>query len=114
MGRTPHSIGVNAQPFLYLERPYFHIHPISEKGNLQSQDTADDFMRAFGTLGLTMLAIFPWEPETEGYGAAANPHYHQFVTRLYRAVAILHQTGRLELVTVVNGVFVFRILNPTP
>ena len=108
------GIGVNVQPFLYLERPYLHIHPISEKGNLQSQETADDFMRVFGTLGLTMLAIFPWEPETEGYGAAANPHYHQFVTRLYRAVAILHQTGRLELVTVVNGVFVFRILNPAP
>jgi len=108
------GIGVNVQPFLYLDRPYFHIHPISEKGNLQSQDTPDDFMRVFGALGLTVLAIFPWDPETEGYGAAANPHYHQFVTRLYRAVAILQRTGRLELVTVVNGVFVFRIPNPAP
>jgi hypothetical protein len=82
--------------------------------NLQSQETPDDFMRVFRALGLTMLAIFPWDPETEGYGAAANPHYHEFVTRLYRAVVILQRTGRLELVTVVNGVFVFRILNPAP
>jgi hypothetical protein len=106
------GIGVNVQPFLYLDRPYFHIHPISEKGNLQSQATPDDFMHAFGALGLTMLAIFPWDPETEGYGSAANPHYHEFVTRLYRAVASLHRRGSLELVTVVDGVFVFRILNP--
>jgi hypothetical protein len=68
-------------------------------------------MRVFGTLGLALLAIFPWDPETGGYGAVANPHYYQFVTRLYRAVAILQRTGRLELVTVVNRVFVFRILN---
>jgi hypothetical protein len=111
------GIGVNVQPFLYMDRPYFHIHPISEKGNLQAQETPEDFVRVFGALGLTTLAIFPWDPETEGYGAAANPHYHQFVTRLYQAVAILQRTGRLKLVTVVNGVSVFRIpkssaLNP--
>jgi hypothetical protein len=106
------GIGVNVQPFLYLERPYFHIHPISEKGNLQSQISPGDFMRAFRGLGLTMLAIFPWNPEAEGYGAAANPHYHQFVTRLYRAVDSQDGTGSLELLAVVDGVFIFRIVNP--
>jgi hypothetical protein len=107
------GIGVNVQPFLYLDRPYFHIHPISEKGDLQSQSTPDDFMRAFRGLDLTMLAIFPWKPETEGYDAAANPHYHLFVARLYRAIASLHESGRLELVAVVDGVWMFRLANPT-
>jgi hypothetical protein len=106
------GIGVNVQPFLYLDRPYFHIHPISEKGNLQSCVTSDDFLRAFGGLGLTMLAIFPWKPESEGYDAAANPHYHEFVTRLYRAVANLAATGSLQLVAVVDGVSMYRIVNP--
>ena len=106
------GVGVNVQPFLYLERPYFHIHPISEKGNLQSRVTPDDFMQAFRGLGLTMLAIFPWNPEAEGYGAAANPHYHEFVKRLYRAIASLNGTGSLELLAVVDGVFMFRIVNP--
>lgn len=106
------GIGVDVQPFLYLDRPYFHIHPISEKGNLQSQSTPEDFMRAFTGLGLTMLAIFPWNPESAGYGAADNPRYHEFVTRLYRAVASLHETGRLELVAVVDGVSMFRIVTP--
>jgi hypothetical protein len=106
------GIGVDVQPFLYLDRPYFHIHPISEKGNLQSQSSPEDFMRAFTGLGLTMLAIFPWNPESAGYGAADNPHYHEFVTRLYRAVASLHETGRLELVAVVDGVSMFRIVTP--
>jgi len=106
------GIGVNVQPFLYLDRPYFHIHPISEKGNLQLQSTPEDFMRAFTGLGLTMLAIFPWNPESGGYGAVDNPHYYEFVGRLYRAVAKLHETGNLELVAVVNGVFMFRIVTP--
>lgn len=106
------GIGVNVQPFLYLDRPYFHIHPISEKGNLQSQSTPEDFMRAFTGLGLTMLAIFPWNPESAGYGALENPHYHEFVTRLYRAVASLHETGNLELVAVVDGVSMFRVVTP--
>jgi len=106
------GIGVNVQPFLYLDRPYFHIHPISEKGNLQSQSTPEDFMRAFTGLGLTMLAIFPWNPESAGYGAAENPHYYEFVTRLYRAIASLHETGSLELVAVVDGVSMFRIVTP--
>jgi hypothetical protein len=106
------GIGVNVQPFLYLDRPYFHIHPISEKGDLQAQSTPEDFMRAFRGLGLTMLAIFPWKPETEGYDAAANPHYHEFVTRLYRAVASLHESGALELIAVVDGVYMFRLANP--
>ncbi len=107
------GIGVNVQPFLYLDRSYFHIHPISEKGNLQLQSTPEDFMRAFTGLGLTMLAIFPWNPDSAGYGEVDNPHYHEFVTRLYRAVANLHQTGNLELVAVVNGVFMFRIVTPS-
>lgn len=106
------GIGVNVQPFLYLDRPYFHIHPISEKGDLQAQSTPEDFMRAFRGLGLTMLAIFPWKPETEGYDAAANPHYHEFVTRLYRAVASLHESGAVELIAVVDGVYMFRLANP--
>jgi hypothetical protein len=106
------GIGVDVQPFLYLDRPYFHIHPISEKGNLQSQSTPEDFMRAFTGLGLTMLAIFPWNPESAGYGPAENPHYYEFVTRLYRAVASLHETGSLQLVAVVDGVSMFRIVTP--
>ncbi len=106
------GIGVNVQPFLYLDRPYFHIHPISEKGNLQSQVTPDDFLQAFSGLGVTMLAIYPWNPETEGYGAAANPHYHEFVTRLYRAVANLDRSGRLERLAEVDGVSIYRIVIP--
>jgi hypothetical protein len=59
-----------------------------------------------------MLAIFPWNPESEGYDAAANPHYHEFVTRLYRAVANLAGRGSLQLVAVVDGVSMYRIVKP--
>lgn len=69
-------------------------------------------MRAFGSLGLTMLAIYPRNPEAGGYRAADNPHYHQFVQRLYRAVATLRASGNLELVTMVDGVWMFRIVYP--
>ena len=59
-----------------------------------------------------MLAILPWKPEAEGYDAAANPRYHEFVTRMYRAVASLHQSGRLELVAEADGVSMFRLVDP--
>ncbi len=102
------GIGVNVQPFYYLDRPYFHIHPMTEKGNLQSLQTPDEFLRAFRTLGLTWLAFSRYYDEAS-YPEATAPRMNAFLRRFYRARKALTQSGKLTLMTTVEGVRVYRI-----
>ena len=103
------GVGVNVQPFLYLERPYFHIHPMSEKGDLPSRETPDDFLAAFRSLGLTVLAINRWDPSLNGYPEATAPRLHAFLRRLYHAIDTLAERRTLTLVAYLEGVTIYRI-----
>jgi hypothetical protein len=105
------GIGVNVQPFYYLNQPYFHIHPMTEKGNLQSLQTPEEFLRAFRALGLTWLAFLPTLDEAR-YPEATTPRMNAFLRRFYRAREALTQSGKLTLVTTVQGVRVYRIEAP--
>ena len=105
------GIGVNVQPFYYLDRPYLHIHPMTEKGNLQSLQTPDEYLRAFHALGLTWLAFSPYSDET-AYPEAAAPRTKAFLRRFYRARKDLARRGKLSLVTTVSGVRIYRIEAP--
>jgi hypothetical protein len=102
------GMGINVQPFYYVDRKYFHIHPMSEKGNLQAARTDDDFMKAFKSLDLTMLAINEWWPESV-YPIQANPHMYGFMKRLYSAIASLEAAGRIVPVAHLGEVTVFTI-----
>jgi hypothetical protein len=105
------GVGVNVQPFYYLNRPYLHIHPMTEKGNLQSLQTPEEYLCAFRALGLTWLAFSPYSDEGS-YPEATAPRMNAFLRRFYRAQEALTKGGKLTLVTSVEGVRIYRIEAP--
>jgi len=105
------GMGLQVQPFYYLERPYFNIHTLTEKGDLQALETADEYLHAFRSLGLKWLAVNRWRPG-RWYPGSKTPRLHAFIRRFEAAVASLSRDGKIELVTRVNGVRVYRIKAP--
>jgi hypothetical protein len=102
------GVGINVQPFYYVDKKYFNIHPMSEKGDLQGANTEDDFMKAFKSLDLTMLAIYEWRPNLE-YPIDVNPHMYNFMKRFYSAIASLEATQKIVAVAHIGDVTVFKI-----
>jgi hypothetical protein len=105
------GLGVNIQPFFYLKRPHFHIHPGTEKGNLQSLTTPEEFLQAFRALDLTWLA-FSEHFDARSYPEAVAPHMYAFLGRFYGAQQALVRSGKLTLVASVQGVRIYRIEPP--
>jgi 4-amino-4-deoxy-L-arabinose transferase-like glycosyltransferase len=115
------GIGVNVQPFYYLERSYFHIHPTSEKGDLLTARTPDDFLSRFRALGLTMLVVRKWDYREElGAGALTGraPLMEEFLARFYDAVHELHAQGKIRRAVMISDARVYWIepapVDPTP
>jgi hypothetical protein len=107
------GVGVNVQPYYYLDRAYFNIHPMTEKGNLQSLETPEEFLCAFRALGLDWLGFLRYRDEAS-YPKARTPHMHAFLRRLNRAVDALAQTGQITLLHRVSSVRVYRIVGSCP
>jgi hypothetical protein len=103
------GIGVNAQPFYYLERSYFHIHPVSEKGDLLGATSPDDFLKRFRELGITMLVIHRWNYDRRALPPDGAPHLQAYLKRLYSSVNALRKERRIELVATVSGANVYRV-----
>jgi hypothetical protein len=107
------GVGMNVQPFFYLDRSYLHIHPHTEKGNLQAAQTPEDFLRAFRAQGVTVLAVRKWDYHTEMGDAATTgltPHLDAFVARFNEAVHVLHETQRLKRLAAIEDVRIYRIV----
>jgi 4-amino-4-deoxy-L-arabinose transferase-like glycosyltransferase len=102
------GMGLGVKPFYYLERPYFNIQFLTEKGNLQALDTADEYLDAFRSLGLQWVAFRPWQPGPRHH-PSKTPRAHAFARRLERAIATLHREGKIELATRMGDVSVYRI-----
>jgi 4-amino-4-deoxy-L-arabinose transferase-like glycosyltransferase len=105
------GMGLQLQPFFYVERPYFHIHPMTEKGNLQALETPEEYLDAFRSLGLEWLAVNRWRPGRT-YLRSRAPHVIAFRKRFEHAVDSLSRDGKLELVARRGGVRIFRIKAP--
>jgi hypothetical protein len=106
------GVGVNVQPFFYLDRSYLHLHPATEKGNLQASQTPDDFLRAFRAQGLTVLAVRKWDYHDEMGDSATTgltPNIDAYLVRLYNAIHALHDTHRLKRLAAIEDVRVYRI-----
>jgi 4-amino-4-deoxy-L-arabinose transferase-like glycosyltransferase len=102
------GIGLDVKPFYYVERPYFHIHIFTEKGDLQARQTADEYLEAFRSLGLQWVAFKPWRPGP-GYPLSKTPHLHAFADRFARAMATLQREGKIELVARLGRVRMYRM-----
>jgi len=103
------GIGVNVQPFYYLERSYFHIHPASEKGDLLHAASPEDFLQRFRRLGITVLVIYRWNYERNSLPPPGAPHLQAFLKRLYNGVNTLRRQKRIRHLADVSGAAVYRL-----
>jgi hypothetical protein len=98
------AIGFNIQPFYYLDRPYYHIHPQTE-GDLLAAETPEQVEAALRKVGATVLA-FSGSDGT--YFEDTAPKICAYRLRLWRGQRQLRKAGRLRLVAVVAGVRILR------
>lgn len=108
---TPHdrvAIGFNIQPFYYLDRRYYHIHPLTQ-GALVSAQTPEQVEAALRGVGATFLA-FSGADGT--YFEQTAPKITAYRERLWLAQRRLRQAGRLRLVATINGVRILKLEDP--
>jgi hypothetical protein len=99
------AIGFNVQPFYYLKRSYYHIHPLTQ-GDLQFAETPGEVEASLRRVGATYLA-FSGSDGT--YYEATAPKITAYRERLWMAQRRLRQAGRLRLVATVQGVRILRL-----
>jgi hypothetical protein len=104
------AIGFNVQPFYYLERPYYHIHPLTE-GDLVAAQTPEQVEAALRRVGATLLA-FSGSDGT--YVEDTAPMICAYRQRLWWAQRLLRKAGRLRLLTTINGVRILRLAPVQP
>jgi len=102
------GLGLDVQPFFYLERPYFNIHPLTEKGDLQARETGEDYLQAFRSLDLQWVAFRRWQPGPR-YRRSRTPHLRAFIRRFDRAILSLQRDGAIEPVARLGDVRVYRV-----
>jgi hypothetical protein len=90
------GIGINVQPFFYIDRSYFNILPGQEI--FWNASNATDFLDKFHQLGLTHLAVQEWS-ERKDYDEASYQIIHNFEN----AVAELETSGQIVPVGAVDG-----------
>lgn len=98
------AIGFNVQPFYYLERPYYHIHPLTE-GDLLAAQAPDEVEASLRRVGATLLAF----SESERGPLKDAPMNSAYRERLGRAVRELRKTGRLRPLARIKGVRIFQL-----
>lgn len=99
------AIGFNIQPFYYLERPYYHIHPLTE-GDLVAAQNPEEVEAALRHVGATLLA-FSGSDGT--YFETLAPKISAYRERLWLALRRLRQAGKLQLVATIAGVRILRL-----
>jgi hypothetical protein len=102
------AIGFNIQPFYYLDRSYYHIHPLTE-GALVTAETPEQVESELRRAGATLLA-FSGSDGT--YFEDLAPRICAYRERLWQAQRRLRQAGKLRLVTTVAGVRILRLTEP--
>jgi hypothetical protein len=103
------AIGFNVQPFYYLERPYYHIHPLTE-GPLVTVRTPQQLATALHEIGADLLAF---SPSDGTYSPGTAPEICAYEQRLWHAQRQLRKAGALKLVAVVSGVRILAVERPS-
>jgi hypothetical protein len=101
------AIGFNVQPFYYLDRPYYHIHPLTEGvGGLA--ESPDEFALSLQRFGATLVAFSPGDGT---YFENTAPKISGLEDRVWMAQRRLRQAGRLRLVDTIGGVRFLRVVD---
>jgi hypothetical protein len=104
------AIGVGVQPFYYLERPYYNLHPLTELGNLSGISSADDFMALLRQQGVDYVALWKWDPGAQ-YTPERTPRLHEFLETLYSATDKLVEKRQLVPLSAVENVVIYKVAN---
>ena len=99
------AIGFNVQPFYYLDRAYYHIHPLTS-GELVLANTPEEVLAALNRMGATYLAF---SGSDGSYFESTAPKITAYRERLWQAQRWLRKAGRLRLITTVDGVRILKI-----
>jgi hypothetical protein len=102
------AIGFNVQPFYYLDRPYFHIHPLTE-GALVAAQSPEEVEAILRHAGVTLLAFSEVDYTYTGERAPKISAYRE---RLWWFLRRLRKAGRLRTVTKIAGVKILRLEDP--
>lgn len=103
------AVGSSNQMFYYLHRPYYHIHPLTEKDNLIGIKDGKDFYRLLEHEHVEYLAISDsrFRPEN-----SKTPLMNDFSKTLNRSIAELIFTHRLEKIVTLDDVVIYKIKKP--
>jgi len=95
-----------SQMFYYLDRPYFHIHPLTESGDLISIQTQDEFYQFLTNKNITYLCLADWRFDT---APDRTPGLKNFFLRLNLWVKELEAQGKITQVEIVDGSRIYQL-----
>ena len=100
---------MNAQPFLFLNKPYFHIHPMTEKGNIQNSKNSEEVLQKLLSMGVTHIAIV--RTSYQGwYIPELTPNSNTFYNMIYSTVDELSLNQKISLQKRINDVEIYHII----
>jgi len=95
-----------SQMFYYLDRQYFHIHPLTESGDLISIQNQNDFYQFLVNKNISYLCLADWRfasiPDR-------TPGLKNFFLRLNLWVQELEAQGKITQVEIVDGSRIYEI-----
>lgn len=101
------GFGAN-QMFYYLDRRYYHFHPITEKGDLLSKTTPDDFLSLINLQNIEYMAIS--NCCSYGHIEGKTPVLSVFMKHFYEAITHLTQTRKIEKIAEIDDVVIYKII----
>ena len=101
------GFGAN-QMFYYLDRPYYHFHPMTEKGDLLNKITPNDFITLIRNQSIDYLAISSCC--SYGHTPGKTPVLSLFMKRFYEGIANLSESHMIEKVAQIDDVIIYKVM----
>jgi hypothetical protein len=101
------GFGAN-QMFYYLDRPYYHFHPMTEKGDLLNKITPSDFMELIRDQGIDYLAIS--NCCSYGHIEGKTPVLSVFMKNFYDGISSLKKSRSIEKIAQIDDVIVYKVM----
>jgi len=99
------GFGAN-QMFYYLDRPYYHFHPLTEKGDLLNMSTPNDFLSLLNKQNIDYLAISSCC--SYGHIEGKTPVLSLFMKNFYEGIAILNEDHAIEKIGEIDDVIIYK------
>ena len=96
------AVGIgNNQIFYYLNRPYYHLHPLTEKGNLLGVENGNDLIKLLKSENIRYIALSDYY-RFRAYNARA-PHLYGFLKRINASIDDLLKRQILNQITSIDS-----------